>query len=344
MRDRPLRRVCASAPLRICDNGGWTDTWFAGHGTVFQIAIRPGVNVRLDAWPARAAETAVRIHVAGSPDAAAGAPAGAGRFPLLEAALAAIPPPEDLALRITTHSDVPPGASTGTSAAVTVAVLAALDRLRDGTLSPRTLAQAAHDVETTRLGQQSGVQDQLCAALGGINRIEIPRYPDASVHPLDVRDEVRASLDRQLILMYLGRSHRSSDVHTQVIERLRTVGAQAEPLETLRDAAERACRAVVAGDLTALGGSMQDNTAAQARLHPDLVGRDARRVIDIIRPHGPLGWKVNGAGGNGGSLTILAPPDPAARETIIREIALADARYVSIPIRISLGGLRVWEP
>jgi hypothetical protein len=27
----PLRIVNSVAPTHICDNGGWTDTWFAGH-------------------------------------------------------------------------------------------------------------------------------------------------------------------------------------------------------------------------------------------------------------------------------------------------------------------------
>ena len=34
---RPLRVVNAVAPIRICDNGGWTDTWFAKHGKIFNI-------------------------------------------------------------------------------------------------------------------------------------------------------------------------------------------------------------------------------------------------------------------------------------------------------------------
>src|ERR1039458_5905510 len=35
----------ASAPIRICDNGGWTDTWFGGPGRVLNIAVTPGVEV-----------------------------------------------------------------------------------------------------------------------------------------------------------------------------------------------------------------------------------------------------------------------------------------------------------
>jgi D-glycero-alpha-D-manno-heptose-7-phosphate kinase len=29
------------APIRICDLGGWTDTWFAGHGAIVNIGVYP---------------------------------------------------------------------------------------------------------------------------------------------------------------------------------------------------------------------------------------------------------------------------------------------------------------
>ena len=32
---RPARVVNSSAPIRVCDNGGWTDTWFARRGVDF---------------------------------------------------------------------------------------------------------------------------------------------------------------------------------------------------------------------------------------------------------------------------------------------------------------------
>ena len=41
--------VTATAPVRTCDCGGWTDTWFAQHGAVFHVAVNPGVaaqNIR----------------------------------------------------------------------------------------------------------------------------------------------------------------------------------------------------------------------------------------------------------------------------------------------------------
>src|SRR5580704_5536254 len=33
-----------NAPVRILDAGGWTDTWFAGHGVVCHLCVGPGAQ------------------------------------------------------------------------------------------------------------------------------------------------------------------------------------------------------------------------------------------------------------------------------------------------------------
>ena len=43
--------VTACAPVRICDCGGWTDTWFARHGRVFNIAVRPCAMAQVRVQP-----------------------------------------------------------------------------------------------------------------------------------------------------------------------------------------------------------------------------------------------------------------------------------------------------
>ncbi len=51
-----LRIVNSVAPIRICDNGGWTDTWFAGRGKIFNIGVYPYVEVQIEVYPRGAAE------------------------------------------------------------------------------------------------------------------------------------------------------------------------------------------------------------------------------------------------------------------------------------------------
>ena len=114
-------------------------------------------------------------------------------------------------------------------------------------------------------------------------------------------------------------------------------------LEDLRRLAEPSRDALQAGDFVALGRIMVENTEAQRRLHPDLVGADARRVIDVARAHGALGWQVNGAGGEGGSVTLLAGPSAGARRAMIREIEAENPLYRHVPTALSRHGLRTWE-
>jgi len=342
---RPLRIIRAAAPIRICDNGGWTDTWVARHGKVFNIAVRPLVTaeVKVFARGLHEARLVINAEHYGTRYALALDDRNWGPHPLLEAAVRTIPPPDDVDVEITIRSDAPAGASTGTSAAVVVALLGALDRLADGARTPFDIAYQAHAVETERLAGESGIQDQLCAAFGGVNFIDIVQYPRALVSRLELTDDTWRELDSRLVLIYLGKPHRSSDVHRKVLRDLQRRGAGDAALEALRAAAESARDAALAADLAALGHAMRDNTEAQAALHPDLISADARRVIEIAAEHRALGWKVNGAGGDGGSITLLGDGHASRKAAMVREIEQVNPAIKHIPIALERNGLRVWS-
>jgi len=337
----PVAVVNSSAPIRICDNGGWTDTWFSGHGRIFNIGVSPRVEVQVSVFAGAHGSDRVVVHAENFGRRYVLRP-GSGD-PLIEAAVDVAGPPEGHAIEISIYSDAPPGASTGTSAALAVALLGALDRLTPGRMTPSEIAAAAHRLEERALGRQSGIQDQLCAAYGGINDIEMSRYPHATVSQLRIPDPLWWELERRLSLVFLGRSHDSSNVHEQVIARFGHQGEASPGLDVLRTMAGRSRDALLAGDLPALGRTMIANTEAQAALHPSLVGRDALAVIEVARAHGALGWKVNGAGGEGGSLTLLNGWDASRKRAMHDAIAGLDPRYRCIPIRLSREGLRVWE-
>jgi D-glycero-alpha-D-manno-heptose-7-phosphate kinase len=251
--------------------------------------------------------------------------------------------PDDLSIRVNLYSDAPVGASTGTSAAVTVALIGALDRLTPGRHTPHQIAYLAQSIETDMLHQQCGIQDQLCSAYGGINYIKMFRYPLACVSPIHIPRSAWWELERRLVLVYLGLSHHSSEVHERVIRHLEDAGPTTQRLEALRSTAEPARDALYARDWTALGTVMTNNTEAQRELHPDLVSADAERVIEVARAHGALGWKVNGAGGQGGSLTLLCGPVAHQRRAMIKEIEEENPRFENVPIQLSRCGLRTWE-
>ena len=341
---KPLAIINSVAPIRICDNGGWTDTWFAGYGRIFNIGVYPYAEVQIAVYPADGRPDRIVINAENFGERYVVNPeVHWNRHPLLEASIAYMRVPRDLCFEVSIFSDAPSGASTGTSAAVSVALIAALDQLTPGRLTPHEIAIAAQKVETELLGQQCGIQDQLCSAYGGINYIEMFNYPHASVSQINVPNATWWELERRLALIYLGKSHSSSNVHEMVIRGLENAGPNCKQLEDLRQTAPRSRDALYAGDFAALGQAMIDNTEAQARLHPQLISAEAARVIEIAKAHGAIGWKVNGAGGEGGSVTLLTGGESFVKRTMLREINTENPLFKNIPIYLSRYGLRVWE-
>ncbi len=334
----------ALAPIRVCDLGGWTDTWFAKQGAVLNIAVSPYVECRMEVAEVPRWRERFYFTVDDYGDRYRVDPENItfGTHPLLEACVKAMPIPKGRDIEISIHSSIPGGASTGTSAAVTVALLRALDCLTPGRLSPSELAAKAHEVETVHLGQQSGIQDQLCSAYGGICFIEMDEYPHATVRRLEMPSAVHEELEARLSVIFLGRTHSSTAVHEEVIRGLTTNGGS-DRLEPLRREAVAGRDALLAGDLSAFGAAMIRNTAAQADLNASLVSDTARSIFDMARHYGAIGWKVNGAGGDGGSVTILSGADRFAQKAMLEEIKSIGAGIREIGIRLNDSGVMVLE-
>jgi D-glycero-alpha-D-manno-heptose-7-phosphate kinase len=341
----PIRIVNAVAPIRICDNGGWTDTWFAEHGKIFNIGVYPYAEVQIEVYPFTGDGERIVIHAEnyGERYVLDQKKHGWDRHPLLEAAIERMGIPEETAFHVTIFSEAPSGASTGTSAAVTVALIGALDCLTPGKLSPHEVAYTAQSVEVDMLKQQCGIQDQLCCAYGGINFIEMFTYPHATVSQIQVPNSIWWELERRLVLIYLGSSHSSSQVHEKVIRELEDAGPDCIRINDLRSTAEASRDALYSGDFQALGKAMINNTEYQERLHSDLISHDAQKVIDIAHEHDAIGWKVNGAGGDGGSVTLLCNSLSYVKRAMIKEIEQENFLYRNIPIYLSRYGLRTWE-
>ena len=341
----PLRVINSVAPIRICDNGGWTDTWFAEYGAIFNIGVYPYAEAQLKVLRRDEVDDRIVIHAENYGERFPVQPGNRewNHHPLLEAAVEYMDVPDDVAFEVAIYSEAPAGASTGTSAAVTVALIGSLDMLTPGRMTPYEVAQTAQKIETEMLAQQCGIQDQLCSAFGGINYIEMYQYPQASVSQLHVPDTTWWELEKRLVLVFLGKAHSSSDVHETVIADLEGATPDSPKLENLRQTAAKSRDAVYAGDFASLGRAMIENTEAQTRLHPALVGAEAQQLIELAQAHGALGWKVNGAGGDGGSLTLLMGAESAQKRRLIRDLAGANSHFQHIPIYLSRYGLRVWD-
>lgn len=340
------RLIHARSPLRINDIGGWTDTWFAREGWVLNLAVAPPVEVQVKTFENKEGrKKRVLVHAENYGESFWVNPEKPSRFPhpLLQQIIARMPFPEHLQLDISLFSPVPAGISTGTSASVCLALLGALSFLKEHKLSLGELVSLAHRIETEDLKQQSGIQDQICAAYGGICFIHMHRYPQARVENVTLKPRIWDELDRRICLIYLGKPHLSSAIHEQVIVRLEKKGPGGKILERMKRLPAAARAYLLAGDLESYGEIMLKNNECQRSLYSRLISREADAVIAVAKKHGASGWKVNGAGGQGGSLTILANRDDGIKRRMLQAVAALGKGIMPLPVSLSPGGLTAWE-
>lgn len=340
-----IKTIKSHTPVRINDIGGWTDTWYSKKGKVLNTAVSPGVKVEIKVYKNTVNENQrVSVHAENFKEIFQMDPEHPkyDRHPLLQATVHSIHIPRDFKLEIKIHSQIPAGSSTGTSGSVCVALLGALDFLSPQRHSADELASLAHRAETEKLGWQSGIQDQICAAYGGVCFIDMYSYPKSNITKLELPPQVEKALDDQLCLIYLGSGHRSSALHEEVIRFLEEKGSRFKPINKMRELAQKAKDFLIHGDIHSFGKIMIENNECQRSLHPSLISRRAESVIQIAKKHKALGWKVNGAGGEGGSLTLLSPEGENQKIKMLEEVNSLGKGIQSIPVSLNLQGLEVF--
>lgn len=326
------QRVCVVAPVRTADVGGWTDTWFARRGMVTNVAVGPGVGVDVLAVDSRPDQARLIVDELGLDAIVSLVDPKSSADPFLAMAIAVAAP--ERSVEIVVRSDVPAACGLGTSAAISVAVIGGVWSLEGRTFSRAELAAAALAVET-RLGLQSGVQDQLASAFGGTHRFDV-RYPALGAAHRLIEDPTNVFGNR-LVTVYLGQPHASSALHEEVIAELEAgdrPGHRAA-LDDLRVAAMNAAAALVAGDLKRFGGELTAHNNATRRLHPAIVSELADELGALAMDAGAVGWKANGAGGNGGTISLIAGAQEGAVTSLLECLSRHDvARVLDVaPVR-----------
>jgi D-glycero-alpha-D-manno-heptose-7-phosphate kinase len=328
--------IVSHAPVRIADLGGWSDTWFAKSGVVSNVAVSPGVTVRLRTDSSLGPDE-IRVRSLADERIERCSTPSEWNDQLLGLLFA-----HDTGgrMEVTVDSTVPAGSGLGTSASVAVAVVAALDAMHGRERNQLEVAVQAHKREIAT-GRQSGVQDHAAAALGGVHRWAI-EYPSFFPHDRLTDDSFLGSLDQRLLAVYLGTPHESSQLHEMVIRDLESPRSQGADLllEPLRVAAGAGHRALLRGDFASYGQAMVACHEGQRRLHPELISDLADHVVSSVALVGAAGWKVNGAGGTGGSLTVLCGDDPNQRDALMQVINAIDGAEV-LDLRIDHVGVQV---
>ena len=117
-------------------------------------------------------------------------------------------------IRLTYDSDLPARTGLGTSSSFAVGMLEAFYALKGQYADKRKLADDAIYLERVLCAEAGGIQDQIAASFGGLNRINFSA-DGYSVKPVIISPERKKMLNDNLMLFFTGFSRFSSDIQKE---------------------------------------------------------------------------------------------------------------------------------
>ncbi len=197
-------------------------------------------------------------------------------------------------IEITLSIDIPIGSGLGSSAAVTVATLAALHRYHNIYFNKKDLANLAHQVEFSVQGEASPL-DTLISTYGGL--IYLDR--NKKLHKID------AHINAPFVIGVTSKYGSTSKMVRNVKLLKNKFPKVMDPvIETMGVLTDEAKSAIEEGDINKIGELMNINHGFL-----DAIGvntKELSRMVYIARASGAIGSKITGAGG-GGSIIALCP-------------------------------------
>ncbi|HUZ25366.1 MAG TPA: hypothetical protein VMV07_16545 [Streptosporangiaceae bacterium] len=328
--------VTASVPGRICLAGESLDWMTGGSSVVAAIPLRTQVTAWRaggpDAIALSSGSPLCRTRLIPASQAAAAQYDGDVLDHMQAAARVVLGTAGALAGTVLTAcTDLPVGAGAASSAAVSLAVVAALLRLSDERPADMdTVCALACQAESGELGSGAGWMDFLACAHGGINRIHATTPP--KVEPL------MPSLGVPVVL--IDTLHRRTTARVLASKRDRYQARESAMLSYVRRAPLLVDAIAVAlcrpwPDYGEVGSLL---TAAQALLRDEV--RCSTPLIDTcvsrVLAAGACGAKLSGSG-HGGCLFALVPDD--AVTAVLASVADLPVHAVALPPGGELAGL-----
>mmetsp|Transcript_13447 Transcript_13447/g.54294 ORF Transcript_13447/g.54294 Transcript_13447/m.54294 type:complete len:291 (+) Transcript_13447:237-1109(+) len=201
----------------------------------------------------------------------------------------------------TYESSTPVGSGLGTTGAVNVAFMAALD---GGQSTPHVIAERAFHFETL-LGNAGGRQDQYMAALGGFKHLTFQGSLVTS-RELQVSSNTRNWLKDRLFLYNCGTQHDSGSVHDPVWNNFRA-GDQTvcAALQSLKAAARKMAVGLESDDHRMISQALRSVCQSADRIDPRINEPFKGVCLPLFEQGHISGWKVVGAGAGGCAVLLV---------------------------------------
>lgn len=200
--------------------------------------------------------------------------------------------------------DLPARSGLGSSSSFTVGLLHALHALRGEMRTRMELAEEAIYVERECIRENVGSQDQVTAAIGGLNYIEFGPGERIQVQPVVLPASRLAAFRGHLLLFFTGIYRIASEI---AAEQIRNTPHRGDELRAMKAMVPQGMDILRQGDLTDFGRLLHESWQFKKSLSSRITNSRIDTIYERARNAGALGGKLLGAGGGGFLLLFVEP-------------------------------------
>ncbi len=230
------------------------------------------------------------------------------------------------------HGDLPARSGLGSSSSFTVGLLHALHVLTGKPVTKMGLAKDAIHIEQNRIKESVGVQDQMAAAFGGLNKLTFAPGHELKVEPIVLSQARNQELQNHLMLVFTGMARTASEIEADKIKNIPQKERELHQMQAMVDQAIGILRSDT--DIKKFGELLHETWMLKRGLTNKVTNSQVDTIYETARGAGAIGGKLLGAGSGGFMLLFVSPEQRKA----VRE-ALKD--FIVVPFKFETEGSQV---
>ena len=237
-------------------------------------------------------------------------------------------------ISIVYDGELPARSGIGSSSSFTVGLLKALYALKSQNVTPYELAMQAIHVEQCVIGENVGIQDQIMAAYGGIQVINMGpgnRYK-WTVDSLNISKSYRKEFESHILLGFSGISRIAEVQAKKKVDNIKSGLNNSLLNETVKLADEAIDCLAKETEMSIIGKLLDDGWRIKRELADGVTDSWIDDIYNASLKAGAFGGKLMGAGG-GGFFMFIVPPE---KQKEFKE--KMDAIKVWVPFSFDMNG------
>ena len=201
------------------------------------------------------------------------------------------------------QGDLPARSGMGSSSSFVVGLMNAFLIKKKMKLSKMDLAKKSIMFEHKILEEIVGIQDQISASFGGLNKIDIKRSGTFGVKKIKINKNVN-KLDKNLILLFTGIHRTANEIAGQYVSKLNK--DKIIEMKEINFQVEEAEQLLIKNKFDDFGRLLNEGWKLKRSLSKVISNKKIDNLYEFSMNNGALGGKLLGAGG-GGFMLLYVP-------------------------------------